>query len=370
MVGPALGSTETAPTARDRIGAPLRDAIGGRKVAGLGARRVCRTMAKAGRRAGGYSQAARVVKLLDYLAGRRSGATYGEIAERFAVSERQARRDIAAIEEAGYFCEPVRVRGATGVRLIEGRPGAVRLTLRERYTLLAVRRVFDVLQGTPFAEDVRTIFDKVVASLPGTDDSDPLDDRFVYLPDGGTKRYDASGDILNALLTGVLRRQQVACAYRSARGHEREGVLDPYAVVLYRHGVYVVGALDDDSGVRVYAAERFVAAQWLRGQPFERPADFDIDRYFEGAFGVFTGAERHRVVVDLSPEVAHLVEHRMWHPSQKVTATEGGWLRLEMHVSSLTQVAHWLVGWGRHVRVQEPAGLAEQVRTTHEEAAR
>ena len=120
---------------------------------------------KTGRKAKKYSQATRVLKLVDYLTGRRSGASYGEIAERFDVTERQARRDVAAIEEAGYLFEPVTVRGKTGVRLQRGQPGAIRLSLSERYALLAVRRVFDVLGGTPFAEDVAAIYDKVTAFI-------------------------------------------------------------------------------------------------------------------------------------------------------------------------------------------------------------
>ncbi|MAQ13977.1 MAG: hypothetical protein CMN30_04175 [Sandaracinus sp.] len=324
-------------------------------------------MAKAGRKSGGYSQATRVLKLLDYLSGRRSGASFEEIAARFEVSSRQARRDVGALEEAGYYCEPVTVRGATGVRLIEGRPGAVRLTQRERYTLLAVRRVFDVLEGTPFAEDVQAIFDKVLASLPEAPD-EALADRFVYLPDGGTKRYDDEGDILDALLTGVLRQQKVRCVYRSARGKDSEGTLSPYAVVLYRHGVYVVGTWKDYTDVRVYAAERFTDAEWLRGETFERPQAFDPDRYFEGAFGVFTGHERHRVVVELAPEVAHLVEHRQWHASQRVGPGADGWRRLELELSSLTQLTNWLVSWGPAVRVCEPASLGEAVLALHRAA--
>ncbi len=326
---------------------------------------------KQGRKAKKYSQATRVLKMVDYLTGRRSGASYEEIAERFDITTRQARRDIAAIDEAGYVIEPVTVRGKTGVRLERGQPGALRLSLSERYALLAIRRVFDVLDGTPFAEDVRSIYDKVTASMPrDADDPEAYLDRFVYLPDGGTKRYDDHDEILDALLTGVLRTRRVRCTYRSARGNSRSGALSPYAIVLYRHGLYIVGEMDDGSGVRVFAAERFTEAEWLKGEAFYRPEDFTLESYFEGAFGVFTGGDEQTVVCELSPEVAHLVEHRQWHPTQKVTKAEGGWLRVSFEVSNLTQVRHWLVGWGTHVRVVQPEALAKEVRTTHRDAAK
>ncbi len=168
----------------------------------------------------------------------------------------------------------------------------------------------------------------------------------------------------------MLRARRVRCTYRSARDHVRSGELSPYAIVLYRHGLYVVGEMDDGSGIRVYAAERFEEAEWLRNEGFYRPAEFTLEEFFEGAFGVFTGGDEHTVVCELSPEVAHLVEHRTWHPSQKVAKAKGGWLRVSFEVSNLTQVAHWLVGWGTHVRVLEPEKLAEDVRATHRKAAK
>ncbi|MAQ13726.1 MAG: hypothetical protein CMN30_02900 [Sandaracinus sp.] len=317
---------------------------------------------KRGRKQGTYRQTKRVFALVDHLSARRAPVLEDELAERFGVVRRQIKRDLAAIEEVGFDFERSELEGRPAVRLRGSRaPHPIRLSLRERYTLLAVRRVFDVLEATAFAADVQSIFDKVVASLPeSSDHPEQLADRFTYLPDGGTKRYARSEGILDQLLSGVLYGHRVDCAYRSIRGNERSGTLEPYALVLYRHGLYVVGALGDGSGIRVYAAERFLRATRLRKEPFERPAEFTLDDYFEGAFGVFTGGEKQRVVLDLSPDVGHLAEHRTWHPSQRVTALEDGWTRLELEVSNLTQVAQWVLGWGEQVRVVEPAELASQ----------
>ena len=309
--------------------------------------------------------------MVDYLAGRRLGASLAGLAERFEISERQVRRDVEAIRAAGYCCDPVTVEGATGFQLVEGRPGALRLSIRERYALLAVRGVFDVLQGTPLAQDVHKIFDKVVASLPAAQrESAEWAGRFIYVPDAGAKHYGGAEDVLDGLLTGVIHSLRVQCVYVSARGNRREGLLEPYSLVLYRQGLYVIGALDDDSGIRTFAAERFESADHVRGSTFERPADFSPEHYMEGAFGLFTGGTPTQVAVEFEREVAHLVLDRCWHPSQTIRRTRGGRVRLDLEVTNLTQLAQWLVGWGPRVRVLKPKALAEQVRKEHEDALR
>lgn len=309
--------------------------------------------------------------LVDYLRGRRLGASLEELSQRFGVSERQIRRDAAAIQEAGHSCEPTTVRGKAGYRLGEGRPGSVYLSLRERYSLLAVRRLFDVLQGTPFAEDVRNIFDKVVASLPEAQQQsiETLGDRFVYLADGGVKIYEGKSDVLDALLTGVIRRGRVRCSYRSAAKRTSSGELEPYAMVLYRHGLYVIGCFPKDEEPRTFAVERFRKAEYLRGTRFEPPPDFVVDDYFDGAFGVFTGGPAEKVVVEFEPAVVHLVRARTWHPTQELTRRRDGGIRMQMTAQVTPQLMQWLVGWGPHVNVREPTELRAAVRAEHRAAA-
>ena len=328
---------------------------------------------KVGRRKGSYSQAARVLRIVDYLRARRYGATVAEIAEEFEVSERQVRRDLAAIEEGGIVVE--RVDGKVVVASMRG--NALPLTLSERFTLLAVRRVFDVLEGTQLYEDVHRIYDKVVASLPGSKQPDPdaFEDRFLYLAAGGTKSYRGKEDVLDALLTGIIRRWRVRYRYRSAKGRAREGVLEPYALVLYRQGLYVIGTVVDastsDPTPKVYAAERFIDVDFIRQERFKVPADFDVHRFFDGAFGLHHGSgERIKVVVDFDEAVRPLLAARQWHESQKITAGADGKVRLQLEVSDLTEVTTWVLGWGHRAVVIEPPALREAVRKEVTDAAR
>lgn len=324
-----------------------------------------------GRRAGGYSQSIRVFRLLDLLQGRRSPTSLDSLAEELEVSTRQVRRDLEALTECGHPTESIPTRdGRAGTRLVERRSRSIVLTHRERYALLAARRVFDVLAGTSLREDLDNIYRKVVAALPDDerDEIEAYGDRFLYVPGGGARSYVGREDVIDALLTGVMLRLRVRYTYVAANGATHDGVLEPCAMVLYRNTLYVVGPAsrhgppEPGREPRVWAVDRFQAATHQRGERFKPPADFHVDRYFRGAFGIFVGAEQHRVVVEFEPEARASVEGRVWHPSQEAEVLPDGGLRVAFHVGHLAEVTTWVLGWGSMVRVVEPPELVERVR--------
>lgn len=324
----------------------------------------------AGRKPRAYSQTTRVLVLLRHLAARRAPVTLGALAERLGVSERQARRDCAALSEAGYAIEWERVDGRTAVRLAQSAGEPITLSIRERYTLLVMRRVFDVLAGTPFADDVQSIFEKIAGSMPeGPHAKGFFEDRFVYVPDGGLKPVRArEASILDAILTGVLHRSRVEVSYQPVRGKARKGAFEPWALVLYRHGIYAIGTFPGATHDYVLPVERFQSAKLRRGDHFEPPARFDASKYFEGAFGVFVPGERAAVVIEFDAAVAHLVRARRWHPTQKLAPTRGGGVRLSMRVTPTPDMIPWLLSWGDRARVKSPPAIRERVRDEMERA--
>ncbi len=315
--------------------------------------------------------------MLETLTARGQGVRLSVLADEQGVTVRQMRRDVSYLRGEGYLIDDVMVDGRVGLRLREKRTGSVTLTLRERYTLLAMRRVFSVLEGTPFHEDIESIYAKVSSSLGDKHkaESERLVDCFAYVPDGGTKAYEGKDEVLDALLTGIIRRVRVKYGYKAANGRSRTGLLEGYAMVLHKHGLYVIGrpvaedGSDDAHKIYVYAVERFTAAEHVRGSSFQVPPDFAIDRYLEGAFGIYVSGEPKHVVLEFEARAVPYVEARHWHRTQVITKLPQGRVRLELDVADLTQLAQWVVGWGPLVRVVAPSDLAERVRKEHEEAA-
>lgn len=72
------------------------------------------------------------------------------------------RRDIAELQDAGVDIEITKQANRIYARLTEERSySSVAITKRERFTLLAVRRVFDAFRDTPLLEDVLSVLAKL-----------------------------------------------------------------------------------------------------------------------------------------------------------------------------------------------------------------
>ena len=327
-------------------------------------------MTKAGRKAGRYTQAHRILRLLTFLRGRHYGASYAEMSTEFGVTERQVRRDLEVLEDAGHPLDrKLAGDGRVKVCLVDTQARSVKLTQRERYGLLAVRSVFDVLAGTSFEEDVRSICDKVAGSLPDEERRElaRLSGRFIFVPEGGAKDYAGKDEILDALLTGTIRRRRVRFTYRTQADEVHTGVLEPYAMLLWKQGIYVIGMTVEDGAAKpgrrphLYAAERFADAEWLPGETFAVPESFRAERFFDGAFGIFLGEKPQHVVIEFERSAAAHVAARRWHRTQKLTPRKGGGVRLELDASNLTQVHSWVLGWGPCARVLEPPELVQRM---------
>ena len=313
--------------------------------------------------------------MLDELRGFKRGRRLSEIAAALGASERTVRRDVGDLRSAGFEIESTTLEGRAAARLVERTYSSIAITRRERYTLLAIASLFDVLRGTPLWEDVTSLTRKLEQRMTPEERAEhaSLGDRFAYIPDGGTKAYEGVEDVLDALLTGVLSRRVVKFAYRDARGRARGGHLAPYTMLLYKQGLYVVGCrlrepadgrdIAPGTPIAVYAVERFTEAEALRKAPFVAPAGFRIAELLNGAFGIHvTGdAAPHRVVIEFSAERAAFVRARVWHPTQVFEELADQRVRLTFTCASLIPVVSWVLEWGPHARAIEPPELVAEV---------
>ena len=325
-----------------------------------------------GRRRGQATQARRVLALRDLLSGRRALVSAAALAEQLGVSERQLRRDLTALESAGYPLERTLLDGRSAVRL-EGGPRTVPLTRRERYSLLAARGTLSIVDGTSFSEDLDSACLKLGAGATAAERAElaTLARAFTFVPDGGVKAA-PDPDVLDALLTGALDRRLVDAEYQPPRRQAFPTRLAPYALALHRNGLYVVGRVEPDDGlIRTWAAERFRSASFVRGTRFSVPGSFDVSSHFATGVGLFTGSgsEPTEVVVDFAHDVAMLLEARTWHPTQRVEPIPTG-VRLRLDVSDWTPLVPWILSWGWHASPRAPRALVKRIRTEHRAALR
>ena len=324
-------------------------------------------------------QVARALRVLDALRGFKRGRRVSELAAEVGASERTVRRDLGELQDAGFDIELSKIENRSIARLVEQSYSSVPITRRERFTLLAVRSVFDVLHGTPFLDDVHSVLTKLEQRMSEKEREEhaAFGERFIYLPDHGTKSYEGKDDIIDAVQTGILSRKIVRYRYGDSRGRSRQGFLAPYAMVLYRHGLYTIGArlkaADDDvrtSELGVFAIERFSEAEHLRARDFEIPPNFNVRNALHGAFGPHIGDvnTKHDVVVEFTREKALLVASRVWHPKQRLEHKDDGRVQVSFTCADLSPVVSWVLEWGPHARAIAPQDLVRQVKDELDEA--
>ena len=300
------------------------------------------------------------------------GASVYDIAERFAVSVRTAIRYIRALQSAGEpLYEEVEGRRKVWRLMASARQQTVTLTTAQMVALFLSRRVFDFLAGTGFKEDLDDLFGKLEAQLRRKDFASARNlDRKVFDVNEARHLYEGRIEDVNDIVTALLREERLRVTHESVSGGKKTFVLEPYTLMVYKKGLYLVGRSEGHAGqIRTFALDAFREVEWLRGDRFDYPADYRPEQVTEGAFGLIRGSEVTRVRILFDPKVARYVERILWHPTQRFKRTAAG-LEMTMEVRGTTEVVGWVLGFGADARVVEPAGLREAVAGELSRAAR
>jgi proteasome accessory factor B len=290
------------------------------------------------------------------------GASVYDIAERFRVSVRTAIRYIRALQVAGEpLYEEVVERRKVWRLMASARQQTITLTTAQMVALFLSRRVFDFLAGTGFKEDLDEVFAKLEAQLRRKDFAAARNlDRKVFDVNEARHIYEGRIEDVNDIVTALLREERLRVTHDSVSAGKKTFVLEPYTLMVYKKGLYLVGLSQRHGEIRTFALDAFREVEWLRGDKFEYPADYRPEQVTEGAFGLIRSSEVNRVRILFDAKVARYVERIMWHPTQRFKRTAAG-LEMTMEVRGTVEVLPWVLGFGGDAAVLEPAGLREAV---------
>ena len=324
-----------------------------------------------GRPQGAFTQHRRYAALRSLLHQHPKGLTLYELSSRLSVTPRSMRRYLAELRKELDIEPSPPVRGrAQRWRIAPAevlRRVAVRRT--QAYALLAARTLFAPLRGSTLYEEIDLAAQHLVgiARRPGrgpnagvTDAR--LEERFVYLP-FAPKDYAARSEALDDLFHAVADLRPLSCRYPCpADGKLERLVVHPYAMVLYKDAILFVGRDRQRDVVRTFQLDHLHDTSCSTTERFPLPADFRIERYWQGQFGIWASADPIEVVIDFDASVADYLRTRRVHPSQRIEPLRGGGVRLRMSIGELTEVATWVLGFGAMAKVVRPRELVERVR--------
>jgi predicted DNA-binding transcriptional regulator YafY len=307
---------------------------------------------------------------------RTAGVTIDDLAELCGVTTRTIRRDLQALEEAGFPLfddrghDDGRTRWMVNGQAFKGL--AAGLTVSELCALYFSRTLVESLSGTPFRDDVESAFEKLSSVLTPhmRQFLDQLPRVIATKPDPLRRRVDAEHprqqEIIARAVQATLRMRQAQVTYHSKSSDRiKTYLMHPYRLAYAQGGLYLLAYVPEYQEVRTFAVERVQDISLLeeRFTPIEELPD----TAFPHSLGVHSGPPE-RIEIDFEPAVADYVRVREWHPSQRIEDTEGGSLHMTLDVCRDRALQSWILSFGPFARVRAPDTLVREIAAQFEEA--
>jgi predicted DNA-binding transcriptional regulator YafY len=304
---------------------------------------------------------------------RGAGVTIDQLASLGGVTTRTIRRDLQALEEAGFPLfddrshDDGRTRWALNGQAFRGvAPG---LTLSELCALYFSRTLLEALSGTPFRDEVESAFEKLASALAPhmRQFLDQLPRVIASKPDPMRKRDDPrQRQVAARLLEATLHLRQASFTYHSQSSDRTKTYLvHPYRLAHAQGGLYLLAYVPEYGEVRTFAIERMRDLSLLE----ERftPIQELPEEAFPHSLGVHSGPPE-RVEIAFEPSVADYVSAREWHQSQRMKGMPGGGVHMTLNVCLDRTLQSWILSFGPAARVIAPEGLANDIATQIEKA--
>ena len=303
-------------------------------------------------------------KVLHALEATRHGVGVDTLADELDVTTRTIRRDLAALQEAGFPLfdtrdEDGRVRWRLDGQVLKGLDTG--FTLAELCALYLSRNLLEAVAGTPFQRDLGHAFARLQRALSPRMRQflDRLPAVLAAKPGPRTRGGEAGSDVVAKLLEATLHFRVASMRYHSvSSGRVKDYVLHPYRLAFAQGGLYLLAYVPEYEDVRTFAVERIKSVSLEKGTftpPREMPEDV-----FANSLGVNTGPAA-RVEIAFDPRIAPNVRARVWHASQEIRDGDDDSVVMTMHVCHDWALRSWILSWGPFARVLAPDSLAADV---------
>ena len=311
-------------------------------------------------------------RLLHALEASRHGATIDGLASELEVTTRTIRRDLAALQEAGFALyderdDQGRVHWRLDGHALHGLESG--FTLPELCAMYLSRNLLEAVAGTPFQRDLTNAFARLEKMLSPRMRQflDRLPSVLAAKPGPRARGASSSPDAVARLLEATLHFRVTTMTYHSVSSKRvKEYLVHPYRLAFAQGGMYLLAYVPEYKSVRTFAIDRITSVT-LEKQTFTPKQDIG-DEVFANSLGVNTGPAQ-RVEIEFSADVAPYVRARVWHASQEVRDNGDGGVHVTMNVCHDWALRSWILSWGPFARVVAPAPLAKTIRADLEAAA-
>lgn len=311
-----------------------------------------------------YVAANRLFTILKWLDGG-DVVNYRRICATFGVQREQAHDDVQFLQG---FRSLTREKVKNSIHFTRGHGGQGARGFARAAALEFGRASLGILSGTIYEEHVKVFCEEI---RPEVDPNRVLELQRVVASFHVRQNEASSLPDRHEVIEDILAALQYGCAlwmeYHRLRDNTVvEYIVEPLALVLYREQLQMVGRKRSDGKIRSFDIDGIIQCKRQLHDRFERPVGIDIPALYAHSFGRYTNLPPVRVVLRIKGEAATFLRRRSIHPSQSVHVM-GDEVRIELNVGLCPDLKSWIKGLIPDIHVEEPASLAEEIRTALEE---
>ena len=281
-------------------------------------------------------------------------------AEEWEISTKTAQRDIDflkdrmgapveydALERGYYYTESTFMMPA--VQMNEG----------ELAALLMGSKALEQFQGTPMAEKLKAVFEKLSIFLPDNITVRP-EELFSHFSFISPPAMPISAKVWTVVVQALENRQMIEIVYRNWSG-EKTARVAPVHLANLQGDWYLFAQYEEHANFRQLALARIQSIKLL-SKKAEIKGTFDPKKELSNTFSKFAGDNKaFQVTVQFHPEIAVSVQERQWHPEQKVKNLKGGGVEISFEAKGDIEIKRWVMAYGRYAKVKSPKWLKDEI---------
>lgn len=307
--------------------------------------------------------------------GSAADVTINALAAEHNVSTRTIRRDLDALQSAGFPLYDEPSPGGPNRWRLSGQPlqklTGTSFTFPELCAFYANRTRLGAAGGSPIDADLNSALQKVGRALSPHMRTylDKLSGVLTCKPHPapvGRMGSAAQSAFVETLARATVEHRSVDMDYYSFASRKVKTYrVEPHRLTFAGGGLYLYAFVPAYKQMRTFAVQRIRKLK-VREETFTPGAI--PDEPYRNSLGAFSGGRAQDVEILFLPGMAPYVEEREWHPSQQVTRNGDGSVVLRMKIAIDPPLRCWVLGFGHQARVLKPPSLASDILEEIEEA--
>lgn len=312
-------------------------------------------------------QVVRILLLLRDL-DRTGGADLYELSERYGTSVRTIRRDLEALEAAGFPLvaedapDSPRKRWTVDSGALKG----LEKTLDASHYLalrVAMGQVGPLGHDSRLFASLEDLGQRIEEALgqKGRAQLEAIERCFFSWEKFAWRK--APPDVLWPLVQAISEKRLCRVHYKAphADGDGKQFKVLPLRLFVHQGTVYLHAWTPKFRIVLTLNLQRLQSVLVLPERQ-EPPKDYRTEALEESAFGIFIGPDPVTYRLRFSAEVAPYIREREWHPTQRLEELGDGRVELTFRCAESYEVGAWVSSWRSGVEVLAPPKLRAEMR--------